>query len=140
MNRRGFVGTALAGLGGFLFPQKLFAEAFSVPDYLSTGQIFERISCQSQYWCSIFLKQPVKCDLFGRSALFTHNYLCNFDSFANGLIFGDKGSEKREWFAIDNIDVIYICHEQNNNPWRLYDHVGNGQWLIYKDHFSRRGE
>lgn len=139
MNRRGFVGAVLAGVGGLFFPQKLFAGAFSVPAYLSTNNIVERILEHPQYNCSISLNQPVKCNLFGTSDLFLHDYLWRFDCSANGLIFGSKDSESKRWFSVDNIDCISICHEQSK-PWRLYDHIGNGRWLIYKDGFSRRGE
>ncbi len=133
MNRRGFAGTALAGLAGFLFPQKLFAEIFSAPDYISTYDIFTCMAEQSIYGCSISLNRPVECSKFGKSDLFYYRHLIQIDSSVGGDGFKFEDEDfKGQWFTVDNIDVIFISHEKNK-PWRLYDHIGNGRWLIYKD-------
>lgn len=141
MDRRGFVGAALAGVGGLFFPQKLFAGMFSSFNYLSTNEVFDRILEHPQYGCSIFTERPVKCSLFGESDLFYYDHLIGIDYSSSKFRFAfrNKYPDNHKYFAVDNIDCIFICHEQNN-PWKLYDHIGNGRWHIYRDGFSRRGE
>ncbi len=141
MNRRRFAGAALAGLGGFLFPRNLFAGVIpDVPDFLSTEKVIYRILGYPQYGCSIFLKQPRKCSITGKSTLFYCDYLWGLDYSRSGFLFGNKNTDGNKWwFGVDNIDCIFVCHEQDK-PWRLYEHIGSDRWLIYKDGFSRRGE
>lgn len=140
MNRREFVGVTLAGIGGFLFPQKLFAKLFDVPNYLSSEEVFEIIVKNPQYGVAVFLHQAKFSRRSGKSTTHCCKCLLKFvygtSVSGTAFIFKDEINNLECWFDTCNIKAICVCPtngpapSRDFDPWVRYEHTGNDRWIL----------
>lgn len=123
INRRGFVGTVLAGLGGLLFSQKLFAHANS---FLSNEEILYRVLEKSQDYVIVTVRSPMYCRTFKKKVycLVLDNLYC----LMNDSEFGFSDKHLHAVIPIDNIHSIHVVFRDNT---RILCYLNNGRWKVF---------